>query len=245
MKETLDALKALQASDKEIREFLLARDELKSKLMRLSEILARGEEALDEKRVKLADAEKWYREKNQELKADIERVKNAKTKLTTISRTKDYIAAQKELEHLRKSNSQKEEEILKLLDAIEEFKSSIGAEQGKLTELREELAREKATNAERLSELDGRINEIESKKDEVRGRLSRQVVTRYERIIAARDGLGVVEVRDDGTCLGCNRRIPPQMLIELLKFQSIMNCPACNRFIFVRRVEDEAQAQTG
>lgn len=233
MKDTLEALKALQAADSEIREFSEARDALREKLERLKEILARGEDALDEKRAKLADAEKWYREKNQELKDDVERVKTAKSKLAGIAKSKEFVAAQKEIEFLRRSNQQKEEEILKLLDAIEEFKTSIGGEQAKLDDLREELRREEATNAEKLAELEGKIGAINERKSDGTKRLSVQVVRRYERIVAARNGLGVVEVSRDGTCLGCNRRVPPQMLIELLKFESILNCPACQRFIYV------------
>lgn len=242
LKETLDALKSLQAADSEIREFSEARDALREKLERLKEILARGEDALDEKRAKLADAEKWYREKNQELKDDVEKVKTAKNKLAGIAKSKEFVAAQKEIEFLRRSNQQKEEEILKLLDAIEEFKTSIAAEQAKLDELRGELRAEEASNAENLAELEGKIAEINGRKADGSKKLSVQMVRRYERIVAARNGVGVVEVSRDGTCLGCNRRVPPQMLIELLKFEMILNCPACQRFIYVAQSGGEAAA---
>jgi uncharacterized protein YbaR (Trm112 family) len=39
------------------------------------------------------------------------------------------------------------------------------------------------------------------------------------------------------------------MLIELLKFQSILNCPACQRFVYVEQTKeseaDEASAAAG
>lgn len=243
MKDTLDALKTLQAADTEIRVYSDARDALRARLERLKEILARGEEAMEDKRKKLAEAEKWYREKNTELKDDVERVKSAKSKLSAIAKSKEFVAAQKEIEYLRKSNQQKEEEILKLLDAIEEFKVSIATEQAKLDELRAELKQEEDTNAEKLSELESRIGEIDARKEEGRKRLSVQVVRRYERIVAARNGVGVVEVSRDGTCLGCNRRVPPQMLIELLKFETILNCPSCQRFMFVEQHRDPTAPQ--
>lgn len=243
MKDTLEALKGLQAADTEIREYSEARDALRGRLERLKEILARGEDALDEKRAKLADAEKWYREKNSELKDDVERVKVAKHRLASIAKSKEFVAAQKEIEFLRKSNQQKEEEILKLLDAIEEFKTSIATEQGKLDELRGELKREEDTNAAKLGELEAKIAEIDGRKEDGRKKLTVQVLRRYERIVAARNGVGVVEVSRDGTCLGCNRRVPPQMLIELLKFETILNCPSCQRFMFVALHKDEAVAQ--
>jgi predicted nucleic acid-binding Zn-ribbon protein len=36
-----------------------------------------------------------------------------------------------------------------------------------------------------------------------------------------------------GTCRGCNRQIPPQMAITLVRATSIENCPNCNRIIYV------------
>ena len=36
-----------------------------------------------------------------------------------------------------------------------------------------------------------------------------------------------------GTCRGCNRQIPPQMAIILVRANTIENCPNCNRIIYV------------
>ena len=79
MRETVAKLVALQAIDDEGRSFHEERDGLQAKIVRLKELLGLMEEGLAEKRVKLDEASRWYREKDGELKVDQEKVAKAKS----------------------------------------------------------------------------------------------------------------------------------------------------------------------
>jgi predicted nucleic acid-binding Zn-ribbon protein len=232
LKDTIDALKELQAVDSEIRAFLEERGELEAQLGRLAQLLERGRAELDEKRHKLADVEKFYREKDGELRDDLDRAAKSKGRLASLAKQKEYLASQRELEQLKKTNSQKEEEILKLIEAIEEYKRGIAEDEEKLGALEQQLSLATASSTARLAELEAVIRDIESRKAGVATRLPKPVVRKYERILERREGMAVVEVRS-GTCLGCNLQVPPQRFIELMKLESLMNCPNCQRFMFV------------
>lgn len=225
------ALRAVQTIDNEIHHYNQQRQELRDRLARLGELLNHGQAELHEKQQKLAGVEKFYREKDMELKAEIERATKAKNKLSSSMKQKDYLAAQKEIENLRRANTQKEEEILKLLEAIEEYRSGVRDDAEKLKALSDELAAEEAGSADRLAELDRCIAEIEARKSGLLEMIPRPVLSRYTRILLNRDGVAVVEVRD-GTCMGCHLQIPPQSYIQLLRVEAIMNCPQCQRFIY-------------
>jgi len=119
LNDLLTNLLALQSVDDEVREFRTERDSLREKITRLKELLALMTTALNEKCGKLDDASRWYREKEAELRSDNEKVKKAKTKLQTVTKNREYMAMQREIESLRKAYLSKEEEILKLVQAIE------------------------------------------------------------------------------------------------------------------------------
>jgi len=35
----------------------------------------------------------------------------------------------------------------------------------------------------------------------------------------------------DGACMGCNMKIRPQQLVEILHFNTMETCPACQRIL--------------
>ncbi len=109
----------LQEADFSRKKYQEARGELRQRLEVLEQLLERGLKELSDKKAKLSSAESFYSEKSIELKADEERAKQSKSKLSAVTRQKEYLASQKELEFLKKSNSKKQEEINNLLQAID------------------------------------------------------------------------------------------------------------------------------
>ena len=231
LRETVAKLVALQTIDDEGRSFHEERDGLQAKIVRLKELLGLMEEALAEKRMKLDEASRWYREKDGELKVDQEKVAKAKTRLQAVTKNKEYMAMQKEIESLRKANLAREEEILKLVQAMDEFKASIASEEAKIAELKSEVETEEASNATRLEELEGLIEGINSRKREVEKGLKPALVSRYRRIFNARDGRAILPVTGS-SCPGCNYACPPQQIVRLRKGLTIETCRYCSRMLY-------------
>ena len=231
MRETVSKLVALQAIDDEGRGFHEERDSLQAKIVRLKELLELMEEGLAEKRLKLEEASRWYREKDGELKVDQEKVNRAKTRLQAVTKNKEYMAMQKEIESLRKANLAREEEILKLVEAMDEFKASIASEEKKIAELKAEVNAEEKSNAKRLEELAKFIDGINARKRVVDKELKPALVSRYRRIFKARDGRAVVPVTAN-SCPGCNYACPPQQVVRLRKALTLETCRHCSRILY-------------
>ncbi len=240
MKEVLTNLRALQAIDDEASQFLAERNELRQKLERLKELLELMSQELDEKKSKLAEASRWYKEKDGELKVDQEKVNKAKSKLASVTKNKEFMAMQREIESLRKSNVAREEEMLKLLQATEAFKTSISEEEAKISQLRKDQAAEEESSAVRINELETEIATISSRKDVILEQLKPQVITRYERIFKARQGLAIVPIRN-GACTGCNFRITPHQVQAVYRCETLEICRSCSRFLYAPLDADEIQ----
>ena len=246
MEDTLTNLLALQAVDDEVQQFRQERDELHDKITRLKELLTLMTTALNEKRAKLDEATRWYREKDAELKVDNEKVKKAKTKLQTVTKNREYMAMQREIETLRKANLTKEEEIMKLVQAIEEFKTSISAEEEKISALQKEVAEEEKSNSARLTELEVKISSIANRRSTILETLKPSVITRYERIAKARRGTAIVAISRQGTCHGCNFRVTARQLQMVLRGDTMEQCPNCTRILYktVEVPQEEATDET-
>ncbi len=234
MRDIVEKLVALQGIDNEARGFQSDRDGLRQNITRLKEILALARKGLDDKKDKLADATKWYREKEQELKADQDKVAKARGKLQAVTKNKEYMAMQKEIEALNRGNATKQEEILKLLQATDEYKQSITVEQEKIAGLEAEVAAEEARNATRIAELDDRIENITSRRGAISAALKPAVTAKYNQIRDKRNGLAIAAVRK-GACSGCNFSVPPQQQVRLQRvelLEQLESCRNCSRILY-------------
>ena len=239
MTEVIEALVGLQSIDDEIREFKTQRDELAANLMTLKKILAGMDAELGEKREKLSEANRFYAEQQEELRADGERMSRVKQKLTAVTRTKEYAAAQRELDSIRKKYGEDEAELKRLGEAMEEYKSSIATQEAKLSELQGEVDQEEASNADRLAQLTSQIDAVADRRGALSSKVDARTMKRYERVLAGRDGRAVVPAKG-GKCTGCQMKLPPQTFILVQRGNTLESCNNCQRFLYFEAVEVEA-----
>jgi len=232
-REILDVLRALQALDNEIREVVVERDEVRSNLERLQVVLSHMDKEVDDKRGKLTEAERWYTAKNKELEDDREKLTRSKSRLGGVTKSKEYMAVQREMDTLRKSIGTREEEVLKLLSAIEEFRSAIQVEEQKIGDLRSEARSEETAKLTRLDEMEKTIAAVKGQRDVLLGRLPPRYAKQYETIYRGRAGVVVVPVSGEA-CSGCHIHLQPRMISVLIHGETVETCPQCNRFVYVQ-----------
>lgn len=237
MKNLIAALRALQEVDRQRIEFEKERRAITERVEQLAAMLADLEREQTDKRDKLKEAERWYKERERELKEDNEKIRRAQARLNALTKAKEYAAVQREIEALRRGNAQKEEEILKLLAVMDEFKGAVEEESKKLDTMRAELDAEQATTGVRVRELDERLNGLSAEHKSHEGNIPGDILRRYRRIQGAWQGMAVVPVNSKGSCGGCHHQIPPQMYNILLRQNSLESCPYCNRFVYVDTAE--------
>ena len=235
--EIMDTLRKMQALDDEIRDIRVGRDALVGNMERLKKVLNHLDRELDDKRGKLAEAETWYRNKTNELDAEREKLNKGKSKLSGVTRSKEYIAVNKELDIARKNIAQKEEEVANLMKAIEEFREAIAKEEAKVGDLRAQAQHTEQDNAERLAVMEARIAEVDVRRAKVTAPIDQAIVTRYARIAKAREGIAVVAVKDGG-CSGCNMQLQPRFVENILRASSLSACPHCSRYLYPSTMVD-------
>lgn len=237
-RQIIDVLRRLQAIDDEIRDVRETRNGMVDNLQKLETVLEMRETQLGEMRGKLTEAESWHKKKTAELEDEREKLNRAKAKLNTVTRSKEYVAVNRELDNVRKNIQNREDEVEKLTIAIEEFRSTIEREDEKVKDLRAAAESEAANNRGALDEMDAKIADVETRRNAITAGVDRPIMRRYKKVFDARDGVAVVPVNDD-SCGGCNMVVQPRFIEAILRGSSLVQCPFCSRFLYMDTMSDE------
>jgi predicted nucleic acid-binding Zn-ribbon protein len=230
LRDQLRRLEELQQHDARIQELENALKAIPAKLAATQNDLARVEGMLATERAALTETERYYAEQKGLLTDDEQSVAGAKHKLTQAKNSKEYMAAQREIEQRRESLAGREGEIAKLVEAVDAKKKLLGDRSTDVQALKDSLQKDNDAARARMNELEGKIAVLRAERDALAAGIKPEVLKRYG-TIRMRRGLAVVSVRN-GTCQGCNMNIPPQLYNTLQRGQTIETCPSCHRIIY-------------
>jgi uncharacterized protein len=230
LRDQLKRLEELQAHDAKIQELESSLKAIPAKLASTQNDLARVEGLLANERQALGETERYYGEQKGLLTDDEIQVAGAKHKLSQAKNSKEYMAAQREIEQRREGLTAREGEIAKLVDAVDAKKKLLSDKAGDVEALRESIAKDEEAAKARMAEIEAKIAEQRAERDKLAAAVKPEVLKRYGNI-RMRRGLAVVSVRN-GTCQGCNMNIPPQLYIIIQRGQTIETCPSCHRIIY-------------
>lgn len=203
---------------------------LPEKLAALKVDLTRMEALLEKERQGLADAERFRRDQEQGMKDSEASIAKAKTKLQGVRTGKDYQAAQREIAATKQLMGDREEELVKLMDALAASKKLVDAHEADVAKLRQVVAEEEALTRARVAEVDASLGGERAAREEMAKKVKPDLMKRYAHI-RQRRGVAVVPV-SRGVCTGCHMAIPPQLYNMLQRGTSIESCPSCTRLIY-------------
>jgi predicted nucleic acid-binding Zn-ribbon protein len=230
LRDQLKQLEELQTHDAKIQELEQSLKAIPAKLAATELDLVRVESLLASEGSSLKETERYYAEQKGLVTDDEVQVAGAKHKLTQAKNSKEYMAAQREIEQRRESLASREVEIGKLVEAVEAKKKLLADRSTDVQGLRESIAKDGEAARARMGEIEAKIVDLRVERDKLAALVKPEVLKRYG-AIRMRRGLAVVAVRN-GTCQGCNMNIPPQLYIILQRGVTIETCPSCSRIIY-------------
>lgn len=230
MKEQLRLLEELQRHDARLQELEAERKAIPDKLESMRKDLKVIEDMLARERSDLEAAEKWRRDKEDEMRTEEAQLNKAKAKLSGVKNSKEYMATQREVETLRKMSIETEEKLQQFVAASEDARRKITAHTADVEKLRAVVEREDQASSDKLAGIDAQLARIRGERDAATQAVRADVLKKYN-AIKMRRGLAVVAVHN-GTCRGCNMNIPPQLFNQLQRGNAIELCPNCHRIIY-------------
>jgi len=240
LRDQLKRLEELQRHDAKIQELENSLKAIPVKLAATQNDLARVEGLLETERQSMGETEKYYGEQKGLMTDDEVQVAGAKHKLAQAKNSKEYMAAQREIEQRREGLASREVEINKLVEALDAKKKLLADRANDVATLRGSIEKDGEAAKARMSEIESKIAELRGERDKLAAEVKPEVLKRYSSI-RLRRGLAVVSVRN-GTCQGCNMNIPPQLYNVLQRGVSVETCPSCHRIIYWEEIMKDDQA---
>jgi predicted nucleic acid-binding Zn-ribbon protein len=241
LKDQLLLLTELQRHDARIQELEQMMKVFPAKLEAMNADVKRVEQMLERERLQLAETESWRKRQEDEMKSEEDRAIAAKQRSAAVKNAKEYMASERELQATRKSAQERQEEVAKLVEAVETAKKSIAQHEADFEALKQHVASEEGAAQAKTGELQAQIADERKLREVAAARVRPDVLKKYS-AIRMRRGLAMAPVKN-GTCQGCNMNIPPQVFNQLQRGDSIELCGNCNRIIYWDKLLESPDGQ--
>lgn len=233
MREQIEILVSLQNVDREIREKSSVKEVL------LAEIQNREEGGQAKKievallKAEWAERDKLRQDKEQVLQEKGRKVMETRMRMSRIKNIKELQALQREIDQIKLSNAQLEEELITILEDLETRAASLKEKEEELKNLEEGWKEKRGEIETQAAEIEQAVTEAAAARQAIAVRLNGDLIERYELIFSRRGGMAVVAV-SEGICQGCYMNIPPQLGNEIMKSERLILCPSCHRILYCK-----------
>nr|HDN00057.1 hypothetical protein [Deltaproteobacteria bacterium] len=235
MKQELAILIRLQGIDLELRKINEEKSSAPKNLEDLQEQLSSKEAELDELNERVTEIQKRKVDIEDEFELENIRLGKSQKKLSSLKTNREYQALQKEINEIKKTNTDREDEILAIMEEISSLQEQIEERNKQIKQYRKQIRAEKKRVQEVEERLNAKIIDLTEERQAVSKDISPNLLSKYNFLKDRRDCVAVAAVTD-GVCSACNMNIPPQLFNELLRDEKILTCPSCQRLIYALKV---------
>ncbi len=241
MREQLAKLRELQQIDLQLDEYGSKKKEILERLGQNKGFLQKLVDDLEGQKAELDEIRGLQTQKQDDLKEILEQHNKRKKRLQAVGSTKEFSAVEREIEVLKKSVEQTEEELLHLAEVIETTQASISEKEEKINQLRDSISADENQAEGQLSVLAKEIDSLNKGEAKARAFVSKRILYKYDFIRGRRPGLAIVAARD-AHCEGCFMAVPAQLYIEVQRGETLQTCPSCQRILYFGEPEVDTAA---
>jgi predicted nucleic acid-binding Zn-ribbon protein len=233
LRSQIEILASLQTVDREIKE----QKGIKQKL--LGELESKQNEIDAKKReielltAAYSEKEKLRQEKDRVLQNEGKKAVDKRMRMNRIKNIKELQALQREIEQIKESNGELEDELIKIMEELDGIKSGMKSKQEELAKIHDDWKHKQEQMRAQVSGIDKAVSEASTRRQSIASQVTRDLISRYELLFSRRGGTAVVEVAG-GICQGCYMNIPPQLWNEIIKSDKVNLCPSCQRILYYK-----------
>jgi hypothetical protein len=231
VQETIALLEELHSIDAELGK---ARKSLESGRAAVAELLSekagyevRKKSAADE----AAIVQKSQRDAQSEVRSTHGQIDGSREKLSRARNEKEVLAAERELEELRRIARDRERDAERADLRVKELAAEEAKLDGQIGDVGARISAASEGGAD-LGGLEAEIASHDARRATLATKIPVAVFRKYDAIKAKR-GTALAHVKD-GHCLTCNIGLPPALFHKLRREPSLETCPNCQRFLYFK-----------
>lgn len=232
LKDQLRNLVQLQEIDTQIYALVKEKNSKPEELKKQEDIFAAKKQGLADLDKKMLDLQKKKKDAELEFAAKEESGKKLQGQLFQLKTNKEYQMMLQQIADTKADGSVIEDKILQVMEDMDKLKVEIDKEKLKLQEDEKLFNAQKAKIQSDLKLIEDKLAQLESKRKQVIPIISEKILNQYDRILANRDSLAIVGVKNN-SCQGCHMFVPAQEVNLIIMYENIITCGACNRILYV------------
>jgi uncharacterized protein len=246
LKEKMKLLIELQACDRKIKEIQVKKSRGPLKVQELRAELAAMERQAQEGRDRTELLTKDRKKLETEIQDMDGKIQKAGVKLGSVKKNEEYTAALNEIEYIKKLKFTTEDKVLQLMEEIDQTEGQMRDFKDKKAETSKRVEAGILAVERETEQLDREIRALEETRDRLTRVMETDLLKKYRLLLERKNGQAVSAVIR-GVCQTCHLGFPPQRFIELLKGDSLITCPHCNRLVYwgedldFQKLSDEVQ----
>lgn len=148
----------------------------------------------------------------------------------SVANAKELEALQHETESLKRRRSDREDELLALLEQREELDARLVVAETASSALRADVDRTAAGAADELAEVTVELDRLRAKRDGMVPGFDPELLELYEDLRRQKKGVGAAALVD-GVCSGCHEQLSAVQLDKLKRTDGIRRCEHCRRIL--------------
>jgi predicted nucleic acid-binding Zn-ribbon protein len=148
----------------------------------------------------------------------------------SIVNTKELESLQREIENLKKRRTDREDELLGLMEEREGVEARRASAGIAASELRTSVDQISSSGDAELAGIAAELAALASKREELIAAIDPELLELYEDLRAQKKGVGVAALVD-GVCQGCHEKLAAMELDKLKKTEGIPRCQHCRRIL--------------
>jgi|TARA_Y100001960_G_scaffold63277_1_gene66248 predicted nucleic acid-binding Zn-ribbon protein len=203
------------------------REKTKRESLASQQVLEQAKQAKMQLEVRRKDLENEVESKKEQIR------KYSQQQLET-KKNEEYQALTREIEHVRQSISELEDQELELMEEQDDFKA-------KLAEASQVAEEAKVNEAQLLSELDEReknlgsqLDQLDEEREALADAIDPKALAHYERLLDTKGGRVIVGI-DHGSCGGCHMKLQAQEIVNAKSERERITCTNCGRLLYYTR----------
>jgi predicted nucleic acid-binding Zn-ribbon protein len=229
--EKMKFLIGLQDCDLRIKGIKRKLEEGPLRIRKLEEDLKNLEGQLQEELSQSEESKKERRRIDKEIEDLDSRVEKSQIKLSNIKSNKEYKAALKEVDDLKREKSLMEDRAIELMETVERLEAKCAAGKEEMAKGREKFETDREAIQKELKSLEHELLAVEKERLEFCKAVDRELLERYDFLKDHKGGVALSSVVN-AVCQTCHMGIPAQKYNELIRGDALLTCPHCQRIIY-------------
>ena len=233
IKQQIESLVMLQQIEIEAGSIQSSLDSVEHRMQALDADVKKFEKSIETEETAISELNHKYRDYESDIQMNLERISKSKQKLSAVKTNKEYQSSLKEIDNLEKMNSKIEDEMIEYQDRIERAEKKIAEAKSKYSELMDQANAEKHAIKDEADRGKQRLSVLQERQGDISKRVDAKLLEQFNQTKVKQINRIAVVAAKDAVCQGCNMNIPPQLYNDLHRFDRLLNCPHCQRIIYL------------